>query len=122
LFRSSPRHRVTASSPHPPIPPSPTPMPLLLLLAFLSGSIPFGLLIARARGIDIRKHGSGNIGATNVWRTLGPGPGLLCFALDALKGLAPVLIAAGWLGLLEPGPLPGPIAPRDAWLWLAVLA
>src|SRR5262249_21001227 len=42
-------------------------LPLLILSSALSGSIPFGLLIARARGIDIRKHGSGNIGATNVW-------------------------------------------------------
>lgn len=94
----------------------------LLLLAFLAGSIPFGLLIARARGVDIRKHGSGNIGATNVWRVLGRGPGLLCFALDVLKGLLPALGAGWWMGLLTAGPTPGPIDARDAWLWLGVMA
>lgn len=62
------------------------------LAAYLAGSIPFGLLIARTKGIDIRKHGSGNIGATNVWRVLGKGPGLTCFVLDFLKGLAPTLV------------------------------
>jgi acyl-phosphate glycerol 3-phosphate acyltransferase len=94
----------------------------LLILSFLSGSIPFGLLIARARGVDIRRHGSGNIGATNVWRVLGRGPGLLCFALDVLKGLAPTLGAAWTTGLLGPRALPGPIDARSAWLWLVVMA
>ena len=95
-------------------------MPWLILisLAFVCGSVPFGLLIARARGIDIRKHGSGNIGATNVWRVMGRGPGLLCFVLDVLKGLVPVLIAGWWMGLLGGHQ----IAPRQAWLWLAVMA
>ena len=55
------------------------------LLAFLLGSIPFGLLIAKARGIDIRAHGSGNIGATNVLRVLGKKFGIPCLILDALK-------------------------------------
>lgn len=96
--------------------------PLLLLAAFLSGSIPFGLLIARAKGVDIRKHGSGNIGATNVWRTLGRGPGLLCFALDVLKGLAPTLAAGAALHILHPQPLPGPISAAPAWQWLAIMA
>ena len=63
---------------------------------FLAGTIPFGLLIARAKGIDIRKVGSGNIGATNVGRVLGKKYFLLCFALDFLKGFGPVLVA-GWL-------------------------
>ncbi|QTN34027.1 glycerol-3-phosphate 1-O-acyltransferase PlsY [Akkermansiaceae bacterium] len=63
------------------------------LLAFLCGSIPFGLIIARASGIDIRKHGSGNIGATNVFRIVGKKHGLTCLLLDALKGFAPVVIA-----------------------------
>jgi acyl phosphate:glycerol-3-phosphate acyltransferase len=95
---------------------------LFFVLAFLFGSIPFGLLIARARGVDIRKHGSGNIGATNVWRVLGRGPGLLCFALDVLKGLIPTLAAGWWMGLLSRHPVPGPIDARDAWLWLAIVA
>ncbi|MFN9664664.1 MAG: glycerol-3-phosphate acyltransferase, partial [Akkermansiaceae bacterium] len=62
------------------------------LLAFLLGSIPFGLLIAKAKGIDIRQHGSGNIGATNVFRIIGKKYGIGCFLLDALKGFIPVVI------------------------------
>jgi glycerol-3-phosphate acyltransferase PlsY len=96
--------------------------PLLILLSFLCGSIPFGLLIARAHGVDIRTQGSGNIGATNVWRVLGRGPGLACFALDVLKGLLPVLLAAWCTGLLARGPFPGYVDPRHAWLWMAVMA
>lgn len=57
------------------------------------GSCPNGLLISRARGIDIRQHGSGNIGATNVLRVLGKKWGYLVFFLDALKGFAAVAIA-----------------------------
>lgn len=63
------------------------------LLAFLLGSIPFGLLIARAKGIDIRAHGSGNIGATNVLRVMGKPYGISCLLLDALKGFLPVALA-----------------------------
>lgn len=63
------------------------------LLAFLLGSIPFGLLIAKAKGIDIRQHGSGNIGATNVLRIVGKKYGITCLLLDALKGFIPVAIA-----------------------------
>ena len=58
-----------------------------LLLAFLAGSLPFGLWIARiARGVDVRAHGSGNIGATNVLRVAGTGWGILALALDVAKG------------------------------------
>ena len=64
---------------------------LVLILAYLVGGIPFGYLIGRAKGIDIRQHGSGNIGATNVLRTLGKPLGITCFALDFAKGLLPVL-------------------------------
>jgi glycerol-3-phosphate acyltransferase PlsY len=63
------------------------------LLAFLLGSIPFGLIIANAKGIDIRAHGSGNIGATNVLRVVGKKYGIACLILDALKGFIPVVIA-----------------------------
>ena len=62
-------------------------------LAFLLGSIPFGLILAKTRGIDIRQHGSGNIGATNVLRVLGKPYGITCLLLDALKGFIPVVIA-----------------------------
>lgn len=54
--------------------------------AYLLGAVPFGFLIARARGVDIRQHGSGNIGATNVFRTLGKPWGVLTMLLDAGKG------------------------------------
>ena len=68
---------------------------ILPVAAFLLGAIPFSYLTARvAGGIDIRQHGSGNPGASNVYRVVGPGPGLLAFALDALKGAVPLLVAA----------------------------
>lgn len=65
---------------------------LLPLAAYLIGATPFALLIARGKGIDLRKVGSGNVGATNCGRACGRGWGFLCFALDVAKGLAPVLI------------------------------
>lgn len=63
---------------------------LSILLGFILGSIPFGYLAGRLRGIDIRKQGSGNIGATNVFRQVGTVFGLLVFLCDALKGFLPV--------------------------------
>jgi len=61
------------------------------LLAYLIGAIPWGLWLGRVfRGIDIRKQGSGNMGATNVYRTLGPALGIATLLLDALKGAAAV--------------------------------
>lgn len=71
---------------------------LILLLAYLAGATPFGYLAGRWRGIDIRQHGSGNIGATNVVRVLGKGIGIPVFVLDLLKGWLPVLGAAWWVG------------------------
>jgi acyl phosphate:glycerol-3-phosphate acyltransferase len=65
----------------------------LLLFSYLCGSIPFGVLVARAKGLDIQKVGSGNIGATNVGRALGRRWGMLVFFLDFLKGFSPTLIA-----------------------------
>ena len=70
--------------------------PILILVAFavgyLIGSIPFGYLIAKSRGVDILSVGSGNPGATNVKRSVGKGAGNICFTLDALKGV----VSAGW--------------------------
>ncbi|HMK55533.1 MAG TPA: glycerol-3-phosphate 1-O-acyltransferase PlsY [Dissulfurispiraceae bacterium] len=63
----------------------------LFAAAFLFGSIPTGLLIARLKGVDLRKVGSGNIGATNVLRAMGKGPALATLAGDMLKGLLPVM-------------------------------
>src|SRR5882724_8377437 len=71
-----------------------------LVFGYLLGSIPFGLLVTRAAGLgDVRKIGSGNIGATNVLRTGNKGLAALTLVLDALKGAVAVLIA-GWF---EPG-------------------
>lgn len=86
-------------------------------LAFLIGSIPFGLLIGRAKGIDIRQHGSGNIGATNVGRVLGKKFGVLCFVCDLLKGLLPTLAAGLYLGVAGRWS----VEPHIAWQWLAVM-
>jgi glycerol-3-phosphate acyltransferase PlsY len=70
--------------------------------AYLLGSIPTGFLVAKARGIDIRSVGSGNIGATNAFRILGKGPGFFVLLIDALKGWVAVCVAApliaGWIG------------------------
>lgn len=66
---------------------------IVCVVGYFVGGIPFGLLIGKSRDIDIRDHGSGNIGATNVLRTLGKRLGYLCFGLDVLKGMVPVLIA-----------------------------
>lgn len=66
---------------------------LTAAVGYLLGSFPSGLIISRTRGLDIRKYGSGNIGATNVLRVLGKRSGYLVFGLDALKGFAAVRIA-----------------------------
>ncbi len=66
---------------------------LLFIASYLLGGIPTGYLIGRFKGIDIRKHGSGNPGTANVYRTLGKLPGMLTFAVDFLKGFVPAMIA-----------------------------
>lgn len=65
----------------------------LVLLGYLAGSIPFSLLVARARGVDLRVAGSGNVGAANVWRTCGFGAFILAMSGDMLKGAVPTLAA-----------------------------
>jgi len=64
-----------------------------ILGAYLVGSVPFGYLIGRMRGVDVRTVGSKNIGATNVYRTVGKGWGFLAFFCDFLKGFLPAFIA-----------------------------
>jgi glycerol-3-phosphate acyltransferase PlsY len=76
----------------------------IVLVSYLIGSIPFGYLIARSRGIDIIQHGSGNIGATNVGRVLGRRVGFTVFALDFAKGALPVAWAAA-ISRHDGGPL-----------------
>jgi glycerol-3-phosphate acyltransferase PlsY len=76
--------------------------------AYLLGSVPTGLLLGRAYGIDVRKEGSGNIGATNLYRTVGRKVGIMTLVGDCLKGMLPVLAVkysslpveyAAWVGL-----------------------
>ena len=70
---------------------------LTVLLAYLLGSVPTGFLVAKARGIDIRAVGSGNIGATNVFRILGKPAGVIVLLADAAKGWLAVFLLARWL-------------------------
>ena len=65
----------------------------VVLFAYAAGSIPWGFLIGKFNGLDLRRHGSGNIGATNVKRVIGKDWAALCLTLDVLKGLVPVLVA-----------------------------
>lgn len=85
----------------------------LIPLAYVIGSIPFGLLVGWAKGIDVRRAGSGNIGATNVGRLLGRRFFYLVFLLDAVKGLAVMVLA----GLAVSAAPPSPVL---ILLWLAV--
>ncbi len=73
----------------------------ILLLSYLIGSIPFGVIVAKGKGIDIKAHGSGNTGGTNVFRTLGPKYGLSVVVLDALKGVIAV-VAVSQLYYIDP--------------------
>lgn len=90
------------------------PFILLILFAYLLGSVPFGLIIGLSQGKDLRKIGSGNIGATNTGRILGKKWGVLCFFLDVLKGLIPTLLVP----LLDV--VASPPTPTQLTLWLIV--
>ncbi|MBT8486049.1 MAG: glycerol-3-phosphate 1-O-acyltransferase PlsY [Phycisphaerales bacterium] len=93
-----------------------------IIAAYFVGSIPFGVILGRLRGVDVRAHGSRNIGATNVGRVLGRPWGITCFLLDMLKGATPVVgagLAAGVFGR-EPDPATGTAA--WMWWWMAVAA
>ena len=89
-----------------------------IVCAYFAGSIPFGVVIAKIKGVDIRKHGSKNIGATNVWRVLGKKLGLACFLLDLLKGALPVLIVGSVAGLV--GQSIQQTGTTDMLLWICV--
>jgi glycerol-3-phosphate acyltransferase PlsY len=93
-------------------------MLFLIVAAYLLGSIPFGIIIAKMHGLDLRSIGSGNIGATNVSRALGRKWAYTCFGLDVLKGMIPTLLACF---------LANPASDQSQtnqviilWLWLAV--
>ncbi len=83
------------------------------VLAYALGAVPTAFLVARrVRGIDLRRHGSGNLGATNVFRTLGPWWGVLVLVLDMAKGALPVALMTALLAGRAPGvPLPLHIPP-----------
>ncbi len=93
---------------------------LAIAASWLIGGIPFGVILGRLRGIDIRQHGSRNIGATNVGRVLGRRWGIACFVLDAAKGAGPVLVTGMMFGPLGADPLT--LSPAAAWGWLGVAA
>ncbi len=73
-----------------------------VLISYLAGSIPSAYLAGKARGIDLRKHGSGNLGATNVVRVLGPRIGAAVFIADLLKGFLPVYFLPRYTETLRP--------------------
>lgn len=84
-------------------------VPSMMLGSYLIGSIPFGLMVARLKGVDIRKHGSGNLGATNIGRVLGRKWGILVLLLDVMKGAMSSIGASLFLnhgdislGILDP--------------------
>ena len=71
---------------------------VLLVASYLIGAIPFGLLVGKVAGVDVREHGSKNIGATNVNRLLGKKLGIITLLLDVLKGFVPIALATLMLG------------------------
>jgi glycerol-3-phosphate acyltransferase PlsY len=70
---------------------------IAIIVSYFIGSLPTGYLAGKAKGIDVRKVGSGNIGATNVFRTLGKGPGIAVLLIDALKGVVACLFVPALL-------------------------
>jgi acyl phosphate:glycerol-3-phosphate acyltransferase len=90
---------------------------LSIVVAYLLGSIPSGFLVARARGLDIRTVGSGNIGATNVFRYLGKPAGIFVLLADAVKGWLAVILATHVIW-----PLINPSGPAQAREWAGILA
>src|SRR3954470_17658866 len=84
------------------------PLVAAVVASYLLGSIPAAYLAGKSKGIDLRKHGSGNLGATNVIRVLGTKVGLLVFAFDMAKGAVPVLLFPKWVAA-APGPVADPV-------------
>ena len=74
-----------------------------IVIAYLAGSIPSAYIAGKLRGVDLRQHGSGNLGATNVVRVLGPGIGGVVFLADVLKGFLPVYFLPIYTETLQPG-------------------
>lgn len=91
---------------------------IAVLIGYVSGSVPYGLLIGKAHGVDLRTVGSGNIGATNCGREVGSGWGKICFVCDFFKGFLPVIVVGAWAGLLG---LASISTEQAAW-WMGVSA
>ena len=91
---------------------------IAITLSYLAGSIPFGVFIAKMKGVNIREHGSKNIGATNVGRVLGKKLGLICFVFDVLKGAIPVLVLGIIFGLF--GKPIDELSTNSMLLWICV--
>ncbi|MDP6692730.1 MAG: glycerol-3-phosphate 1-O-acyltransferase PlsY [Phycisphaerales bacterium] len=89
-----------------------------IIAAYFAGSIPFGVIIARIKGVNIRERGSKNIGATNVGRVLGKPLGVTCFVLDVLKGAIPMIISGIVAGTF--GEQLDQITATELLLWVAV--
>lgn len=89
---------------------------LLFIASYILGGIPSGYLIGRLHGIDIRKHGSGNPGTANVYRTLGKVPGIATFLIDFLKGFGPTWVAAQYFFI------PGSMDFSKGHWWIPVTA
>ena len=96
----------------------------ILLGAYLCGSIPTGYIAAKIlKGIDIREHGSGSTGATNVLRTLGKGPGLLVLVIDTLKGVGAIALVYGLFFFSTSQNIIPPSVNASLWLpWMVTLA
>jgi glycerol-3-phosphate acyltransferase PlsY len=94
------------------------PYAVTVVLGYLLGSIPTGFLVAKARGVDIRKVGSGNIGATNVFRILGKPAGMFVFLTDAVKGWVAVAVVAKLVAIRLFASPP----PAGSEEWMAILA
>ncbi|MAE60550.1 MAG: acyl-phosphate glycerol 3-phosphate acyltransferase [Planctomycetaceae bacterium] len=95
---------------------------IAMVAAYLLGSVPVGLLIGLAKGVDIRHHGSLNIGATNCGRVLGRRFGVLCFIIDFAKGAVPVFMAGCWFGWVRAfsATAADPLSAGEAWAWLGI--
>jgi len=96
----------------------------ILLLAYLLGSFPTGYIAVRLiKGIDIREHGSGSTGATNVLRTLGKGPGLLVLLVDMLKGVLAIALVHWIFTFAASRNLVPPVVNVSSWfVWMVALA
>ena len=79
------------------------PLVLSVIIAYVIGAIPTAYIFGRLlKGIDIRQHGSGNVGATNAFRILGKGPGTVVLIIDIIKGVVPTTLVANTFGLTDP--------------------